>query len=88
MSKTAAEDRFSCDRAGDLAVDFLEGQLSEKTRERIEQHMRKCPPCLKFMETYRKTTDICRRVLIKKAPTEFADRLRDFLRQNCSKKDC
>ncbi len=76
---------FCCERAGDLAVDFLEGQLSEAHKARIEEHMRDCPPCVRFLETYRKTTKLCRKGLLSEVPVEFTGRLKSFLRENCSK---
>lgn len=76
---------INCDRAGELALDFLEGQLPEDKRRRIEKHMRDCPPCLQFIETYRKTGQLCRKALMSKAPREFASRLKAFLREKCPK---
>ena len=70
-----------CDDAADLLVDFLEKSLPPEVQQRLLSHMESCPPCLHFVETYRKTTTLCRQSLLQKAPTEVSDRLFSFLRQ-------
>ncbi len=58
---------MNCDKTISLLVEFL-GHLQ-------------CPPCLRFLETYKKTTQLCSNALKKAAPPELTNRLMTFLRQ-------
>ncbi|MHB8110774.1 MAG: anti-sigma factor family protein, partial [Syntrophorhabdaceae bacterium] len=48
-------------RCGDIAEylgAYLEGTLESEYRERVEEHLAKCPSCLQELEDLRKTRDI------------------------------
>ena len=49
--------------------------------EQLLGHLQDCPPCLRFLETYKKTTQLCSNALKKAAPPELTNRLMTFLRQ-------
>lgn len=44
----------TCQEMENLAYDFLEGKLDERTTRAIEKHMKLCPPCISFIESYRR----------------------------------
>ncbi len=45
----------TCEEVEALAYDFLEGQLDAKTEKALHRHLKLCPPCLRFIEAYRRT---------------------------------
>ena len=75
----------SCKECVDLLLDFLEDNLKPELRDGLMHHFKDCPPCLHFIDTYKKTSSLCKKTLMKEAPREFADRLSSFLREQCNK---
>ena len=73
--------RVSCAQAYDLLFDFLEGTLPEPERREVESHFSRCPPCHEFLQSYRKTPDLCRKALERDAPAEVLCRVKEFLRK-------
>jgi anti-sigma factor RsiW len=71
---------FSCKDSIDLLVEYLDGNLSEEMRSKLESHFAGCTPCEDFLRTYRATPNICRHALRKKMPEEVANKLVAFLR--------
>ncbi|MFP4599313.1 MAG: anti-sigma factor family protein [Persicimonas sp.] len=69
-----------CDGALKHLVDYLEGELDEQEREELEQHFSACPPCLRFLETYRNTGTICKKALEREMPAEMKKSLLVYLR--------
>ncbi|HKY61846.1 MAG TPA: zf-HC2 domain-containing protein [bacterium] len=45
----------TCEEVEALAYDFLEGRLDPKIEKALLRHLKLCPPCVRFMEAYRKT---------------------------------
>jgi hypothetical protein len=75
---------LACRRTARLLCDFVEGQLDERTRARLEQHLSDCPECLRYVSTYKKTIELTRshgHPAIE-MPYELQRKLRDFLRDN------
>ena len=70
-----------CQCVVDLLIEFLEGGMHPDERNRVMRHLQDCPPCLQFVESYKKTTDLCRKTLLRDAPAEFSDRLMSYLRE-------
>lgn len=67
-------------------MDYLDDTLPAEESERLEEHLRACPPCVDFLRTYRATPDLCRRALEKEMPVELSEKLTEFLRQKIGKK--
>ncbi|MGQ9636000.1 MAG: anti-sigma factor family protein [Bryobacteraceae bacterium] len=38
---------------------YLDGELPVEERRRIEEHICGCPPCVEFLESLRRTVDLC-----------------------------
>ena len=45
-----------CEVTEDLLALYLEGDIQDKTREEIEEHLKICPKCRKQLETFKKET--------------------------------
>jgi anti-sigma factor RsiW len=39
--------------------EYLDGELSPEARRAMEQHICDCPPCIEFIESLRRTIDLC-----------------------------
>jgi len=40
---------------------YLDGELSPEACREIEEHLCDCPPCIEFINSFRRTVDLCRR---------------------------
>jgi anti-sigma factor RsiW len=54
------------DRAGCLRIfrrlsDYLDGELPKNLCRMIERHLKGCPSCCSFLNTFRKTIELCRK---------------------------
>lgn len=78
---------IECRRAAGLLLEYLEGSLSPSLHARLHKHFEDCPPCLRFIESYKRTSSLCKETLMKEAPREVGDRLTAFLRQQCKGTD-
>lgn len=69
----------SCRAIVDVLCDYLEGELPPEEAMDFDSHMADCPPCVSFLKTYRKTTELCRSLSPEEIPTELKERLKQFL---------
>jgi anti-sigma factor (TIGR02949 family) len=76
---------FSCKDSIHLLLDFLEGEMSPELSRELEEHLAGCPPCVDFMNTYRRTPAICKKALAAKMPEELSAKLTEFLRTHIRK---
>jgi anti-sigma factor RsiW len=67
---------ITCRELVDLLCDFVAGDLPPDRRDDVERHLRDCPPCLAYCETYRITIQVARRLPCPPPPPEVMDRLR------------
>jgi|YNPNPStandDraft_1061719.scaffolds.fasta_scaffold00937_5 anti-sigma factor RsiW len=69
----------SCRAIVEVLCDYIEGELPPEEERELDSHMADCPPCLSFLKTYRKTTEICRSLSPEEIPAELKERLKRFL---------
>ena len=72
---------MSCREIIELLIDFVSDELPADLRDRIEQHLRACPPCVTYVETYRLTIKLTRQLPCQPMPPQLAQRLRCALAQ-------
>ncbi|MCX7701562.1 MAG: zf-HC2 domain-containing protein [Gemmataceae bacterium] len=71
-----------CQHALDLLLDYLSGDLPSETRSEFEIHLRDCPPCTTYVQTYRLTISMTRQLpLDAPLPPEFEARLLEMARK-------
>ncbi len=63
-----------------LVVDYLDRTLAAAEFQDVGAHMHRCPPCVRFVDSYCKTSTLCQRVLKVPPPVELGGRLQAFLR--------
>ena len=73
--------RLTCQQATDLIVDYVAGEMVPATHAAFEAHLRNCPDCTAFLNTYRETIRTTRTLRHEDVPEEMLKRVEDFLRQ-------
>lgn len=72
--------KHTCNDALKHLVDYLEGDLDTEASEELESHLAACPPCVRFLKTYKTTGKVCKNALEREMPVEMKQTLREFLR--------
>ena len=76
---------LTCRGAIEIMADFLDQTLASDVVEKLEQHLRDCPPCVAYLKTYRKTRELVGRAGRVEMPAELRARLRRFLVEQLGK---
>ena len=63
----------------DYLADYLDKALSPEVIADLERHLADCPPCLAYLNTYKKTRDLTRQAIPQAMPEELKAHLRQFL---------
>lgn len=66
---------ITCRELIDLLLDFVGDELDLTSREKVEQHLQDCIPCLVLVETYKITIQLSRKLPCDPLPSELAQRL-------------
>jgi anti-sigma factor RsiW len=51
---------MTCREAVEFLMDYLDGALPAEQRATFERHLERCPPCLKYLASYRETVRLGR----------------------------
>jgi anti-sigma factor (TIGR02949 family) len=70
---------MTCKDAIAILADYLDVALSEESVQRFEQHLRDCPPCVAYLNTYKRTRELTGTAGRVEMPEEMKRRLRQFL---------
>ncbi len=63
----------------DFLCDYLDASLGPDLAAALEGHLRDCPPCLAYLNTYKRSRELARRVAPRAMPDEMKAHLRRFL---------
>ena len=66
---------MTCRQLAELLIDFVSGELPPEQREVLERHLRLCPPCVTYVETYKMTMHLTRKLPCRELPPDVAERL-------------
>ena len=69
-----------CKECVDFLGEYVDGDMPETEARAFEAHLDACPPCVAFVDTYRKTTNMCREKLAVTMPAELSISIMAFLR--------
>jgi anti-sigma factor RsiW len=73
----------TCQQIVEFLSAYLEGDLDTITIQHFDQHMVDCPPCVMYVESFRKMIVLTGQIpTIETIPVELHDRLHRFLSQN------
>ena len=75
-----------CHQVQQLLVDYLDGELDIQTGRELEEHLKDCVPCEKFIKTYRATIQLTKKVDPGEMPDELKERLQSFIKAKLSPK--
>jgi anti-sigma factor RsiW len=65
--------RHRCDACYGALSDYLDGLLPEAEQRAIEAHLQLCPPCLIYMEQFRRVKEATGQVRAEDLPADFDD---------------
>ncbi len=68
-----------CKQVFDLLSDYLDGELPPGLCDRIATHIERCPPCIEFVESLRRTVELCRQSRALEKPGPLPEALREEL---------
>jgi anti-sigma factor RsiW len=62
---------MTCQAFIEFLMHYLDGELEPEQRQAFEEHLRTCPPCVDYLETYRLTVRVSRVVAeVREEPCE------------------
>lgn len=70
---------MTCRELCDLLCDYVGGELAEEICVSISRHLEICPECLHFVESYRLTIQITRRLPPAPCPEHVIERVKKML---------
>lgn len=75
---------YCCADTEELLFEYVEGELTEPTRHKLDKHLADCPACVAYLESYRTTIQLTHDHArpTTQMPPELRDRLRQFIEQN------
>ena len=79
--------RLTCKDAIDVLADYLESVLDAEMLAALERHLRDCPPCRAYLNTYRKTRDLAGQAGRVAMPAEMKRRLHRLLLAELGRRD-
>jgi anti-sigma factor RsiW len=71
---------ISCQQLIDFCLDYIEGALPDDDARGFRRHLERCPDCVTFFDTYRKTPELSREALATRIPPAVHEAVRSFLR--------
>jgi anti-sigma factor RsiW len=66
----------NCRQLAELLIDFVSGEIGDEARLHVEQHLLECPPCVIYVETYKLTIQMTRKLPQVPMPPQLVERLR------------
>jgi anti-sigma factor RsiW len=55
-------ERLTCRECVEFLMDYLEQTLAAEVRATFERHLAACPNCVRYLESYKTTTSVCKKV--------------------------
>jgi anti-sigma factor RsiW len=74
--------QVDCSELVELLADYLAGELPKDRAELLEWHLEGCRPCVAFVNTYRGTIRVARKLAEVEMPAELKQRLVTFLKSS------
>jgi anti-sigma factor RsiW len=71
--------RLTCEEAIGLVAEYLDSALGAELLAALERHLRDCPPCVAYVNTYTKTRALTGEVGRVEMPEEMKRRLHQLL---------
>lgn len=72
---------LDCQQITEFILDYITGELHPDTAAVFQEHLRICPDCVAFLNTYKKTVQVTRSLRYEDIPPEMETRVRRFLQE-------
>jgi Putative zinc-finger len=72
----------TCKQMSDLIFDYVTRRLSPSLTGDFERHLRICPDCVNFLNTYKKPVSVAGRLNSTAIPAKVRENVLAFLRKN------
>jgi anti-sigma factor RsiW len=70
----------------DLLIEYEDGTMPPSDRSDFERHIEMCPPCVRFLTTYRATGKTLKLLKPEEIPSDLAQSVLAFVRSRAGKK--
>jgi anti-sigma factor RsiW len=70
---------LTCKDVIELLMDYLESTVTPEVAAEVDRHLERCPACVAYLNTYRKTQELTSEALSVAMPEDMKARLRGFL---------
>lgn len=80
MDQNTHQHVAECRRIFAMLSDYLDGELPVDACEQIATHLKDCPPCVAFLESLRRTVELCRAMPAGAQPGPLSEAARRQLR--------
>jgi anti-sigma factor RsiW len=70
----------------DLLIEYEDGTMPAADRADFERHVEMCPPCVRFLTTYRATGKTLKLLKLEEIPSDLAQSVLAFVRARAGKK--
>jgi hypothetical protein len=70
----------TCKEITDLVFGYLNGTLNPAVKRDFQRHLRICPDCVNFLNTYKKTAAVIRSIPPEEIPPRIRNNILEFLR--------
>jgi anti-sigma factor RsiW len=70
----------------DLLIEYEDGTMPSEDRADFERHIEMCPPCVRFLTTYRATGKTLKLLKPEEIPSDLAQSVLAFVRSRASRK--
>jgi hypothetical protein len=81
----ASDIKLTCQQVTDLLIDYLTDALEPAVHAAFAVHLRNCPDCVAFLQTYTQTVHATRTLCYEHIPVEMLTRVQQFLHGQLSK---
>jgi hypothetical protein len=82
---TKALTNRTCKEITDLIFGYLNDTLSRSVKRDFQRHLRVCPDCVNFLNTYKKTASVTRSIRPEEIPPKIRQNILDFPRKRMRK---
>ena len=85
MQKKPLLTDHTCKEITDLILSYLNDQMSANTKRKFQRHLKLCPDCVNFLNTYRTTMSQTQQVSVASMPAKVQANLLAYLQQKLRK---
>ncbi len=85
MSRDHATDAGSCREVFAKLSAYIDGELTPEERRELEEHLCGCAPCVEFVNSLRRTVDLCRQFEPEDSPGPVTAEAKEQLLAACRK---